>query len=153
MIDFERLKNIREDHDLSQREMANILHVHRSTYSLWELGINIMPIKYISKFADYFNYNIDYVLGLSNNKNNPYLKKGYNKKQVGKKLKSIRLANKLSQENMANILNVSQACIARYEKGLIDISTSNMYKISKTFNYSMNNLCCKDKNNIKVTNK
>lgn len=151
MIDFERLKDIREDHDLSQREMANILHVNRSTYSLWELGINIMPIKYIAKFSDYFNYSIDYVLGISNNKNNVNLKKGYNKKQVGKNLKSIRINNKLSQENMANILNVSQACIARYEKGLIDISTSNMYKISKTFNYSMNYLCCKDKKKKSIT--
>ena len=150
MVDFERLKNIREDHDLSQKEMANILHVNRSTYSLWELGINIMPIKYISKFSDYFNYSIDYVLGLSNDKNNKYLKKGYNKKLIGKQLKIIRLQHKLSQENIANILNVSQACIARYEKGLIDISTSNMYKISKYFNYSMNSLCCKSKNKIKI---
>lgn len=152
MVDFSRLKDIREDNDLSQLKMAKILHVNRSTYSLWELGINIMPIKYISKFADYFNYSIDYVLGLSNDKNINNNKKGYNKKNVGKRLKYIRLENKLSQEKMANILNVSQACIVRYEKGIIDISTSNLYKISKKFNYSMNYLCCKDKK-VKITNK
>ena len=56
MIDIERMKNIREDHDLSQKEMAKILNVNRSTYSLWELGINIIPIKYLSKFSDYFKY-------------------------------------------------------------------------------------------------
>lgn len=35
MISFKRLKDIREDNDISQKEMANILNVNRSTYSLW----------------------------------------------------------------------------------------------------------------------
>ena len=43
MINFIKLKDIREDHDISQKEMANILGVTRSAYSLWELGINIIP--------------------------------------------------------------------------------------------------------------
>ena len=41
--------------------MAEILDVNRSTYSLWELGINIIPLKSLCSFADYFNYSIDYV--------------------------------------------------------------------------------------------
>ncbi len=151
MIDIERLKNIREDHDLSQKEMANILNVNRSTYSLWELGINIIPIKYLSKFADYFNYSIDYVLGLSNSKYKN-LEKGFDLVTLGNNLKEIRIKNGLSQENIALILNVSQACIARYEKGLIEISTSNLYKFSKEFNISINKLCGKEKK-IKVLKK
>ena len=47
MISFKRLKDIREDNDINQKEMANILNVNRSTYSLWELGINIIPLKYL----------------------------------------------------------------------------------------------------------
>ena len=152
MIDLKRLKDIREDHDLSQKDMARILHVNRSTYSLWEIGINIIPIKYLSLFADYFNYSIDYVLGLSNNKNNNYLKKGFNKITLGHNLKEIRQKNNLSQENVALMIGVSQACIVRYEKGLIDISTSNLYKYSKKFNISINELCGKNKK-IETTNK
>ncbi len=152
MIDIERLKDIREDHDLSQKEMAKILNVNRSTYSLWELGINIIPIKYLSSLADYFNYSIDYILGITNNKNSNILKKGFDIKLLGKNLKEIRIANGLSQENIASILNVSQACIARYEKGLIEISTSNLYKFSKEFNISINQLCNKEEY-IKTANK
>ena len=148
MINIERLRNIREDHDLSQKEMADILKVNRSTYSLWELGINIIPIKYLSKYADYFNYSIDYVLGLSNN-NKILTKKGLNINTLAKNLKEIRIQNNLSQENVANILDVSQACIAKYEKGLIEISTSNLYKYSKLFKISINKLCGKEEN-IKV---
>ena len=40
MISFKRLRDIREDHDLTQSEMAEILGVDRSAYSLWELGKN-----------------------------------------------------------------------------------------------------------------
>ena len=151
MIDIERLKNIREDHDLSQKEMANILNVNRSTYSLWELGINIIPVRYLSKFSDYFNCSIDYALGLANSKRTN-LKKGFNKITLGQNLKDIRKKKGLSQENVATILNVSQACIARYEKGLIEISTSNLYKFSKEFNISINKLCGKEEE-IKVLNK
>ena len=50
MIDIERLKDIREDNDLSQKDLAKILNVNRSTYSLWELGINIIPINIYQNF-------------------------------------------------------------------------------------------------------
>ena len=43
-MNFKRLKDIREDHDINQEQMAKILKVNRSTYSLWELGINIIPL-------------------------------------------------------------------------------------------------------------
>ena len=143
MIDIERLKDIRKDHDLSQNDMAKILNINRSTYSLWELGINIIPIKYLSIFSDYFNYSIDYVLGLTNNRNNYQLKKGFNKIILGQNLKSVRISNGLSQENIAQIIGVTQPCIARYEKGLVEISTSNLYKFSKEFNVSITELCGK----------
>ena len=150
MIDIERLRNIREDHDLSQQQMANILNVTRSSYSLWELGINIIPLKYLSNFSDYFNYSIDYVLGLTNNKNCDEIKKGFNVNILGENLKRLRKSKGLSQENIASIIGVTQPCIARYEKGLIEISTSNLYKFSKEFKISIHELCGK-KEEVKVS--
>ena len=52
MIDFKKLRDIREDNDLNQRKMAKILHVKRSTYSLWELGINIIQIEKLCENDD-----------------------------------------------------------------------------------------------------
>ena len=68
MLNLKRLRNIREDHDLSQRAISRILNVSRSTYSLWELGINIIPLGYLYIFAKYFNCSIDYIVNNSNKK-------------------------------------------------------------------------------------
>ena len=150
MIDFKRLRDIREDNDLNQNEMANILGVKRARYSLWELGINIIPLTYLCKYADYFNYSIDYVLEITNKKKETDLIKGLDLHILGNNLKELRKKNNLSQDDMANILCVSQACINKYENGKIQISTSNLYKISKKFKISPSKLCGKNKQKLNV---
>lgn len=145
MIDYTKLKDIREDHDITQEDMAKYLNIPRSTYSMWEIGISIIPIPYLCELSDYFNLSLDYILGLTNNRNKKNLIKGFDINTLGNNLKEIRLKNKLSQENIADILGVKQPCIYKYEKGLICISTSNLYKFSKEFKISMNEICGKGK--------
>lgn len=145
MINFQKLKDIREDNDINQEQMAKILDVPRSTYSMWELGISIIPLKHLCDFADYFDVSLDYALGLTNNKNSKNLIKGLNLEILGDKIKTIRKRNNLSQENIAEILDVTQSCIVKYEKGKIFISTENVYKLAKEFKISMNELCGKTK--------
>lgn len=141
MMNVKRLKNIREDNDIKQETLANILGVNRSTYSLWELGINIIPLDKLCKFAAHFNTSIDYVLGLTKDKTCHTIIKNFNPKIIGNNIKTLRLKQNLSQENVAKVLGVTQACIVRYEKGLIHISVENLYKYSKLFKVSMNDLC------------
>lgn len=145
MINFSRLKDIREDYGINQEKISEILGVKRSTYSLWELGINIIPLSNLCDFADHFNLSIDYVLSLTNDRSNKNFKKGLDLKILGNNLKSIRIKNNLSQENIASLLGVTQACIVRYEKGLICISVSNLYKFCKEFNITLNEVCGKSK--------
>lgn len=146
MLDFKRLKDIREDNDISQDKMAEIIGVNRSAYSLWELGINVIPLKHLCSYADYFNVSIDYVLNLTNVKNNKILYKGLDLKILGENLKNIRTKSNLSQEALAAILDVKQPCITRYEKGLICISTLNLYAFCKEFNVSLGFVCGKNEN-------
>ena len=145
MINFQKLKDIREDNDINQEQMAKILGVPRSTYSMWEIGISIIPLKHLCDFADYFDVSLDYALGLTNNKNSKNLIKGLNLEIIGNNIKAIRKRNNLSQENIAEILDVTQCCIVKYEKGKIFISTENVYKLAKEFKISMNELCGKTK--------
>jgi len=145
MINFNRLKDIREDNDINQEKMSEILGVNRSTYSLWELGINIIPLKSLCDFADYFDFSLDYVLGLTNDRKSKSSIKGIDLKVLGNNMKLIRTKNNLSQENIAELLGVTQACITRYEKGIISISVPNLYKFAKEFKVSINELCGKTK--------
>lgn len=143
MIDFAKLKDMREDVDLSQDKMAAILGVKRSTYSLWELGINIIPLKALSNFADFFDVTIDYVIGRSNDRKRTISNKGLDLKVLGNNMKDVRLKNNLSQTDTAKLIGVSQACINKYEKGLICISFSNLFKFATKFNVPIDELCGK----------
>lgn len=145
MIDYQRLKDVREDKDIKQKEIANILNIPRATYSMWEIGISIIPLPYLCKLSDYYELSIDYLLGLTNDRENKNLIKGLDLKILGNNLKQIRIQNKLSQKSVAELLEIKRPTIYKYENGLINISTSNLYKYSKLFKISMTELCGKTK--------
>ena len=64
---FRRLKDLREDHDLKQSEIAEFLGIHQTVYSRYERGFQNIPIEYLIKLADYYNVSTDYILGLTDN--------------------------------------------------------------------------------------
>ena len=68
---LEHLRALREDHDLSQKDMANHLNIHQTTYSDYELGHLNIPIPVLKDLALYFNTSVDYLLDLTNVKE-PY---------------------------------------------------------------------------------
>jgi len=63
-----RLKDLREDSDLKQKEIAEFLHVKQNTYSQYENGQRQLPIEVLIKLAKYYNVTTDYLLGLSDKK-------------------------------------------------------------------------------------
>ena len=68
---LEHLRGLREDRDLSQQEMAQLLHIHQTTYSDYELGRLNIPIPTLIQLAKFFNTSVDYILGLTTQMN-PY---------------------------------------------------------------------------------
>ncbi len=61
---YERLKSVREDHDLTQEDIASLLKTTRQQVSKWENGTQMMGVdKYIA-LAEYYNISVDYLLGL-----------------------------------------------------------------------------------------
>lgn len=60
-----RLKDIREDRDITQREIAEYLHIRQNTYSQYENGQRQLPIDALIKLADYFGTSTDYILGIT----------------------------------------------------------------------------------------
>lgn len=60
---FENLRNLREDHDLTQKQVADYLHISQTNYSKYELGKVNIPIEVFIKLADFYHVSVDYLLG------------------------------------------------------------------------------------------
>ncbi|MBQ4638427.1 MAG: helix-turn-helix transcriptional regulator [Clostridia bacterium] len=67
---WERLKDIREDRDLSQSDIAKLLKTTQQVYSRYECGINEMPIRHLVTLCKYYNVSADHVLGLDKDDKN-----------------------------------------------------------------------------------
>ena len=73
-VQYERVKNLREDLDMTQKEVAEKLYINRSTYSNYESGIRNLPVEILSDLADIFGTSVDYLIGRTDIKK-PYPKK------------------------------------------------------------------------------
>lgn len=64
----ERIRALREDADLSQREVASMLSIAQTTYSQYELGKRAMPIEHLNALCAFYEVSSDYILGRSGDK-------------------------------------------------------------------------------------
>ena len=71
---LEHPRGLREDRDISQAEMADMLNIHQTTYSNYELEKGNIPLQTLIRLADYFQTSIDYLVGLTDERK-PYPKK------------------------------------------------------------------------------
>ena len=68
---FKRLRDLREDQDLTQKQLADFLKIHQTTYSDYEIGKLNVPIDVFIKLAEFYQTSIDYLAGLTDIKD-PY---------------------------------------------------------------------------------
>lgn len=61
-----RLKDLREDADLTQTQVASLLNISQVAYSYYEIGKRSIPLELLCKLADYYNTSIDYILYRTN---------------------------------------------------------------------------------------
>lgn len=65
---LKRLRDLREDHDKTQQEIAEILSTSQTMYARYERGANELPIRHLITLAKLYNVSTDYILGLSDEK-------------------------------------------------------------------------------------
>lgn len=65
MLRFERIRNLRIDRNLSQRQIAELLNVKQNTYSQYEIGVLNYPVDVLIKLARFYGTGVDYLLGLT----------------------------------------------------------------------------------------
>lgn len=76
ILKFERIRNLRLDNNLTQREVAEILHVKQNTYSQYEIGVLNYPVEVLIKLARFYEVSIDYMVGLTDDPAIRTMKKG-----------------------------------------------------------------------------
>ena len=69
---YRRIRDLREDRDLTQREVARILNCSQQVYSNYELGQRDIPTDILIKISAFYGVSVDYILGISDI---PYVKK------------------------------------------------------------------------------
>ena len=66
MFHYQRVRDLREDHDKTQREIADILNMQVTVYQRYERGERELPLWAAIKLADYYHVTLDYLVGRSN---------------------------------------------------------------------------------------
>lgn len=142
-----RLFDLREYADLTQKDLAQNLGVSQQTYSLWEKGTKIIPLKHLNNLCNYYETSMDYVLGFTDIKmsSNIIKIKELNKKEIGARIKKIREDNNLTLRDLASKINTTSSTISAYETGKTLILTAFAYQICSEYNVSLDWLCGKTK--------
>lgn len=71
---YRRIRDLREDHDLTQKQIGQILNMSQTGYSQYEIGKNDIPTRILIALANYYNTSVDYLLGLTDDPK-PYPRK------------------------------------------------------------------------------
>ena len=66
----QRIRNLREDSDKTQAEIAEILGTSQTMYARYERGANELPLRHLITLCEYYHVSADYILGLSDKKKN-----------------------------------------------------------------------------------
>lgn len=139
---YKRLRDIREDKDMTQSDIAEVLKVDKSTYSKWETETEVMPLRRVVAFANFTKKSLDYITGLSDDSSDIEYIINVDKKAIGKRLKDTRIKLKYTQEDLANLLGSCQSCISDYETGNKLIPSIYAFEICRLYNKSFDWLVC-----------
>lgn len=136
MIYKERIVELREERFIKQYELANILEIHKGLYNQYECETTLIPTKHLNTLCNFFNVSFDYIFGFNKILSYENSKEEIDKITSGNRLKEFRKENKLTQDKLSKILNVSRTTITEYERGTNIIATPFLYTICNKYNIS-----------------
>ena len=142
---------LREEKDYLSKDMAKFLNIPPSVYSEWENNKLSISTKRLYELGEFFNVNIDYLVGLSSKRINLKTNKVLDQKETSLRLKEVRENMNLSIRELAQKLNTSSSAISNYENNKNLILSSFLIELSKISNYSIDYIL--GRSNIKFIQK
>lgn len=144
-MQFPRMKELREEKGLKQKEIAEKMGVTKGSYSMWECGTDTIPLRRLNEFCNLLGVSIDYVVGFSDKRKYANAKPDIKLKITGENLKKIRTKKGLTQVELANELKINQPTWNRYEKSRTLILTVVLVELAGKYHYSIDKILGKDK--------
>ena len=132
-----RLKDVRQDLDMTQNVVATKLNIKQGVYSRWENGKEMIPLIRLNELCNFFHYTMDYITGLTLTNKKSDCTHAIDFKICGDRLKLWRKSKGLTQKQLAEILNTTQSTISAYEAGKTLILTAFAYQLAKTYHVSI----------------
>lgn len=133
----QRLEGLREERDLFKKDVAKNIGVVESVYSEWENEKLSIPTKRLVQLANFFEVNIDYMIGLSNKRIKLKNDNDIDLELVSTRLKEIRKSLKMTMRELATKLNTTSSAISNYENAKFLILSSLLIELCNISNYSI----------------
>lgn len=133
----QRLEGLREERDLFKKNVAKNIGVVESVYSEWENEKLSIPTKRLVQLANFFEVNIDYMIGLSNKRIKLKNDNDIDLELVSTRLKEIRKSLKMTMRELATKLNTTSSAISNYENAKFLILSSLLIELCNISNYSI----------------
>ena len=132
----QRIKELREKENVSQRQLAEALGVTRSSINQFEQQYDIIPIKRLNQIANFFHVSIDYLFGLTETKQYKNNRFEIDFELSSKRLKEWRKSKKLTQQKLGEKLNASSFVIIHHENQRTILNTPFLYELCTKYHIS-----------------
>ena len=132
-----KLEYLRDERDLLKKDVAKNIGVVESVYSEWENEKLSVPTKRLVQLANFYEVNIDYMMGLTSRRIKLKSSNDIDLDLVSKRLKEIRKSLKMTMRELAEKLNTSSSAISNYENSKFLILSSLLVELCTFSNYSI----------------
>ncbi len=132
----EKFKELRQSRNLSQQQLADYLHTSKSSVNMYERGEREPGLEMLEAIADYFNVDMDYLIGKSDIANRTLMPNNTVERPVtiGEKMKSLRIAKGLTQEELGEMIGVKRAAVNKWESGMVqNLKRTTIQKLAEIF--------------------
>lgn len=140
---FNNLKKLRNEKEITQKYIANILNVKRSTYNSWERRDVMIPLEIADKLSLYYKVRLSYIIGID--KEIKYINdiKEINYDTLLNNLNQLKKERHQSFTDIANNIGCSRSICHRYFNGLTILPIDRLVLLAKLYNMDIDRLCGK----------